>query len=225
MRTRRRPGSASLSCPDRRRLSDWIANGQRDPARRRRLGLVRDRGRCRRLRSRPRHRGTMWTRRRNAGTSGTARHQEPGPRDGELRRSQAAPRRRTLLNDYPPGRVGRRHFATILGRSSRRRPPARGDHKTHGRLHEALSDRPRARGLAHRPPPAPRGRGPRRRLRRRRRAVALLRRRPHPAQHARPLRRDPRRQHRRRQRPRRCSSRTSSATRCAARSSTWTCSA
>ena len=99
----------------------------------------------------------------------------------------------------PPAAVARQPCSLpSLGRSSRRCTPARDDPKDHGRLHEALPDRPRARGLAHRPPPAPRGRGARRHLRRRRRAVALLRRRAHPAQHARPLRRDPRRQHRRR---------------------------
>ena len=77
----------------------------------------------------------------------------------------------------PPGGGPDASFATIARPLVASMPPARGDHLDHGRLHEALPHRPRPRGLALRPPPAPHGPRARRHLRRRRRAVALRRRR------------------------------------------------
>ena len=101
VRTRRRPGSASLSWPERSRAVGLDRERQRDAAGGRGLRLVADAVVAAAAGVVLVVRGPRATRRRSAGTSGTGRRRERGPQGGGRRRSRAAPRRGTLVSGYP----------------------------------------------------------------------------------------------------------------------------
>src|SRR5690349_22139822 len=147
VRTRRRPGSASLSWPERRRLSDCTANGSGIPPDGDVFGL----SEMRSLPPPPESSSSSWVHvdalsdRRNMRNSAPPSTRATRWRTPKITSSSASG---DIAQGIPPTASGQTPFRYHPRPLVALITPARGDQPDHGRLHEALTYRPLARGLA-----------------------------------------------------------------------------